>query len=168
MIAAAKRAEQARLINFVRLSDYLITDGLRVMLIETLQDLIGKVKHNKLASKSKDSTIINLEDRSASINLDDVAATASITPEDHAPPSPEPSTPQETTMDFFMSDAPVPVAEIFSVDLVVENDVLIFNPSYLDYETKVSDVITPSTFTPCLRLTFISFYWCMWARLVEG
>lgn len=146
LIAAAKRAEQARLINFVRLSDYLITDGLRVMLIETLQDLIGKVKHNKLASKSKDSAIIHLEDHSASINLDDAAATASTTPEEHAPPSPEPSTSQETNMDFFMSDAPVPVAEIFIVDLVVENDVLIFNPSYLDYEAKVSDVIAPSSF----------------------
>jgi hypothetical protein len=116
------------------------------MLIETLQDLIGKVKHNKLASKSKDSAIIHLEDHSASIILDDAAATAITTPEEHAPPSPEPSTPQETNMDFFMSDAPVPVAEIFIVDLVVENDVLVFNPSYLDYEAKVSDVITPSTF----------------------
>lgn len=116
------------------------------MLIETLQDLIGKVKHSKLASKSKASTIVHLEDRSASINLDDAAATASTTPEDHAPPSPEPSTPQETNMDFIMSDAPIPVAEIFSVDLIVENDVLIFSPSYLDYEAKVSDMIASSTF----------------------
>lgn len=116
------------------------------MLIETLQDLIGKVKHSKLAIKSKASTIVHLEDHSASINLDDAAVAASTTPEDHAPPSPEPSTPQETNMDFIMSDAPVPVAEIFSVDLVVENDALIFSPSYLDYEAKVSDMITPSTF----------------------
>ncbi|KAL2609521.1 hypothetical protein R1flu_028094 [Riccia fluitans] len=45
LIAAAKRSEQVRLQNCVRLTDYLISDALREVLLSTLRDLLLRVAH---------------------------------------------------------------------------------------------------------------------------
>ncbi len=109
LIAAAKRSEQIRLLRFVRLADYLLTDGLRILISNTLDDLLHKVTYNEeeLAQQQQ------LQNRPTDLEGDASVAA------------------------FAFENTKALCLQLFEVALIVESDMLCFKPTYHDFENQV-------------------------------
>jgi hypothetical protein len=108
LIAAAKRSEQIRLLRFVRLADYLLTDGLRILISNTLDDLLHKVTYNEELAKQQ-----QLQNHPTDLERD-----ASV-------------------VAFSFENTKASRPQIFEVALLVESDMLCFKPTYHDFENQV-------------------------------
>ena len=118
MIAAAKRAEQARLLNFVRLSDYLVTDGLRVTLTTSLEEVLYEIR-NVNATKEHEDSLFNI-DPSIEEEIDET-----IDDEDNVDDTPP------------ISQDLLPSTQYFLIELFIRDEILTFDPSYKFFETQV-------------------------------
>lgn len=137
LIAAAKRSEQARLLNFVRLADYLVTDGLRMVLSNTLEELLFEIRNvNSLQRLS----MIELDPSSEDGNVQE-SHMQEPQSEGSQPPSEEPQPPSQEPQISFEEPQPivdlVPSVQYFIVELHIKNEILTFDPSYQNYATKV-------------------------------
>jgi hypothetical protein len=108
LIAAAKRSEQIRLLRFVRLADYLLTDGLRILISNTLDDLLHKVTYNEELAKQQQL-------RNQPTNLEGDASVVA----------------------FAFENTKASRPQIFEVALIIESDMLCFKPTYHDFENQV-------------------------------
>ncbi len=108
LIAAAKRSEQIRLLRFVRLADYLLTDGLRILISNTLDDLLHKVTYNQELAKQQ-----QLQNHPTDVEGDTSVAT------------------------FMFENMKASCPQVFEVALIVESDMLCFKPTYHDFENQV-------------------------------
>jgi hypothetical protein len=127
LIAAAKRLEQARLLNFVRLSDYIIIDGLRVVLTNTLEEILYKIR-NVNASKIQEDSLLELDSLGENIMEESSNTEESLNIEEFKKDlSIQPSIIQDS----------LPSTQYFIVELYIRNEILTFDPSYQNFETKV-------------------------------
>jgi hypothetical protein len=108
LIAAAKRSEQIRLLRFVRLADYLLTDGLRILISNTLDDLLHKVTYNEELAKQQ-----QLQNHPTDLERDASVAA------------------------FAFENTKASCPQVFEVTLIVESDMLCFKPTYHDFENQV-------------------------------
>jgi len=109
LIAAAKRSEQIRLLRFVRLADYLLTDGLRILISNTLDDLLLKVTYNEESAKQQQQL------QNHPTDLEGDASVAA----------------------FAFENTKALRPQVFEVTLIVESDMLCFKPTYHDFENEV-------------------------------
>jgi hypothetical protein len=110
LIAAAKRSEQIRLLRFVRLADYLLTDGLRILISNTLDDLLHKVTYNEELAKQQ-----QLQNHPMDLVEGDTSSVAA----------------------FAFENTKASCPQVFEVALIVESDMLCFKPTYHDFENQV-------------------------------
>jgi len=108
LIAAAKRSEQIRLLRFVRLADYLLTDGLRILISNTLDDLLHKVTYNQELAKQQ-----QLQNHPTYLEGDTSVAA------------------------FAFENTKASCPQVFEVTLMLESDMLCFKPTYHDFENQV-------------------------------
>lgn len=124
MIAAAKRSEQARLLSFVRLADYLIIDGLRMALTSTLEEILYVIR-NVNATKEQEDALLDLDPLTEKETIDN-EKNSNI------------EEPEEDLSDFIpIVEDLLPSTQYFIVELFIRNEILTFDPSYQNFETKV-------------------------------
>jgi len=130
LIAAVKRSEQARLLNFVRLADYLITDGLRMVLTNTLEELLHEIRNvNEVQRHSLSMT-----------ELDPSMEEGDGSQESRVEGEPQPEEPELTASDDIEAtpmENLVPSIQYFIVELHIKDEILTFEPSYQNYATQV-------------------------------
>lgn len=141
LIAAAKRSEQTRLINFVRVADYLIADTLRQILTSSLTDLLRKVAHNSVR-KSIPAIEKPLVGKRVSVPSKDAKKRDKDTVKKEPSKKDLPKRSTNKIRPSFMPKSPEKTKEalleqFFELSLIMENDLLVISPSYLEIEKKV-------------------------------
>jgi len=113
----------------VRLADYLITDGLRMVLTNTLEELLYEIRNvNEVRQHSH--SMMELDPL-----MEDGNVQESWGEEEPQPKEPELvafDDPQPTPIENL-----VPSIQYFIVELHIKDEILTFEPSYQDYATKV-------------------------------
>ena len=124
LIAAAKRSEQGRLLNFVRVADYLVSDGLREVLNGTLNDVLQKVERAEVV----DSEVKDVLGQASSL---------------HGQVPQVLMDPHSATIDESLPyDKSVGHRQLFMVELVMEMDNLIILPMNSMFDNHVRFLTT--------------------------
>lgn len=122
-IAAARRSEQRRLLNFIRMSDYMICDTLHTVLLESVRDVLSATQPEPISEEeqaSLDEAAPAKDEVDGIDNLDDEAASAAAKSKSKR------------------SNA------LFEVELLLDTHTgeITFDPAPDNYQTQMSEILT--------------------------
>ena len=134
-ITAARRSEQRRLLNYIRLADYMVCDTLHVLLVDSVSDILGVVRHLPLEAVPLPQVPAAHEPASAESHpaKDDKGAAGKAGDkklkdgdkklEQEAPPAEKKR------------------RAVFQVEVFLEHEQLVFSPSSDQFSRKVSPLL---------------------------
>lgn len=144
LIAAAKRSEQVRLQNCVRLTDYLISDALREVLSSTFRDLLHRVAHKPAPAPEPRLSTTGATPTPA---VEGVKTTVPVEKEQgkERRASKRNSTSRRSTMEKRDSisllktdeEKKLDRVQVFELDLAMIDDHLVLVPSFSEFEKNV-------------------------------
>jgi dynein heavy chain len=129
-VAAAQRSEQRRLINYIKMSDYVVSSSLQTMLLETVRDILTYTKPEPAEQAVAAEVAENgAEDEGGDEEANDGG--------------------EEEEGGVEAVSKPL-AAPLFTVELLfVENFELLFQPSRSDFQTSVEHLINGFVETLC-------------------
>eukprot|EP00873_Tetraselmis_striata_P045243 jgi/Tetstr1/465507/TSEL_010176.t1 len=141
-VAAAQRSEQRRLVNYIKMSDYVVSSSLQTMLLETVRDILT---YTKPAPRPPSA------DADADADAEAGGGEAEAAPA--AEGFPEASASEDANTDKAEEAKAVPkplVAPLFMVELLfVDNCELLFEPSRSDFLLSMEHLINGFVETLC-------------------
>ncbi|KAK3237367.1 hypothetical protein CYMTET_52552 [Cymbomonas tetramitiformis] len=141
-VTAAKRSEQRRLLNYIRLVDYMVCDTLRVLLVDSISDLLNVLRHQPPVTDIP----LPVDPHMARVSRGD-----SLYGEDAEMMSPTPvaivvEAAEELAAAELLEPKPqAAVAKgktpVFEVQILMHEDLLVFSPNSEEFQERVQLVI---------------------------
>ena len=142
-ITAARRSEQRRLLNYIRLADYMVCDTLHVLLVDSVSDILAIVSHQPAVTIPQPQ--VPLPQASAAPARD---AHGQHTPHGHEVKAPEPPKPKVEEKKKEPDAAALQAAAIkaskavFRVEIFLEEkEGLVFSPSTDQFQRRMDETM---------------------------